>query len=232
MVSISERARRERIRILLETRNDPYQALRARATPYTTAGPAPGRKRKCPACDGKGVTRLRRKCEICDGLQTIAVDSYTGRVADKDDRKPQPMSPERLDAEIRRLQTPINDPTESYGWEKAVESRNRQGSYRELEKALEWLRSHDETGWEFITWVYSSGLEVELSSWAKLREDGYIAKLSDHMPRGRVKIPKRLHTDLMDRKRKTVRQMLKLGISKPEIANVVLLSEKTIEKLA
>lgn len=234
---LRERARRERIRILLRTRNDPYSNIRAKATPYTTAGPAPGRKQRCPVCDGTGKTRLRQKCQACDGLKSIAVDSYTGRVSDAQDRKPQPMTPERRESEIQRLQSALTisagetDPNEAYGWERAVETRNKQGSYRELDRALEWLRSHDPLGWEFITWVYGSGLEVELSPYAKLREDSYVGQLSRHMP-SMIRLPKHLHTSLMDAKRETVRELLKRGVTREEVAALVLLPLRVLERWA
>ena len=235
MADLRERARRERIRILLRTRNDPYGNVRAKATPYTTAGPAPGRKQRCPACDGTGKTRLRQKCQACDGLKSIAVDSYTGRVADKDDRKPQPMTPERREAELARLQSSLTlsagetDPNEAYGWERAVESRNRQGSYRELERALEWLRSDDHEGWLFITWVYGSGLDVELSPYARAREASYLGKLSDLMP-SKIRLPRHLHSSLMDSKRETVRELIKKGLPLEEISELVLLPLRLLQR--
>ena len=234
---IKERARRERIRVLLRTRNDPYSVVRAKGTPYTTAGPAPGRKRKCPACDGSGKTRLRQKCQACDGLKMIAVDSYTGRVTDSDARKPQPMTAERREAELQRLDSSLTisagrtDPNESYGWERAVEARNKQGSYPELERALERLRWFDPLGWEFLTWLYGSGLTIQASRGSEIREAELVGQLSQWMP-PKIRLPYRLHNELMDDKRRRVREMLRCNLSLDEIAERVLLSVKTLERMA
>lgn len=236
MTDLRERARCERIRILLRTRNDLYPTPRAKATPYTTAGPAPGRKRKCPACDGSGKTRLRQKCLVCDGLQTIAVDSYVGRVSGQETRKPEPMTPEAREAEIQRLGTSLMvtagtlDPNESYGWERAIASRNTQGSYRELQHALEHLRSTDHMGWEFITWVYGSGLEVEMSRRSQIRETELVGKLSQWMP-SKIRLPHRLHNELMDDKRRRFKELLRCGESLETISDRLLLSVRTLERM-
>src|SRR6185312_3928252 len=102
MADIRERARRERIRVLLRTRNDAYPSPRSASTPYTPAGPGRDkdlRKRKCPACQGTGKTRLHRKCESCDGKGKFAVDSYVGRVGDDRHTIQRHVTPEAVDAE-------------------------------------------------------------------------------------------------------------------------------------
>lgn len=234
MSDLRERARRERIRILLRTRNEPYGNVRAQATPFTASGPGDGTERKCPACDGTGKTRLRQKCPSCDGERKIKVDSYVGRVSSE--RHTSKSTPQVIDSEIQRLQSyrmaeaGSADPTEKYGWEREVESRNKQGSYRELERALEWLRSKDHEGWLFITWVYGSGLEVELNAYSRLREESYLGQLSTQMP-AKVRLPRHLHTKLMDSKRETVRELIKRGISIEEIAEIVLLPLRLLRQL-
>src|SRR6185312_8313056 len=143
-------------RVLLRTRNDAYPSPRSAATPYTTAGPAPGRKKTCPVCQGTGKTRLHQKCESCDGKGKFAVDGYTGRVSDESARKPQPMAPEAVDAEISRLKSSLTisagltDPNEAYGWERARERQLKSGSYQHLERALETLRERDNKAWTFL----------------------------------------------------------------------------------
>lgn len=234
MSDLRERARRERIRILLRTRNDYLPSLRAKATPFTVAGPAPGRKRKCPACGGTGKTRLRQQCPACAGKQTIEVDSYVGRVTSSDARKPEPMSAERREAEIQRLQSSLTlaagnvDPEEKYAWERARESRDRNGSYVELERALESLTPLDR---DFIAWVYDSGLNVEVSRASQIREAKIVGLLSERMP-SRIRLPRHLHEELMDDKRRRVKEMRRCGLTLPEISDRVLLSERTLEKFA
>lgn len=232
-VDLKERARRERIRILLRTRNEPYGNVRAQATPFTASGPGDGEKRKCPACEGTGKTRLRQKCPSCDGERTIKVDSYVGRVSSE--RHTSKSTPQVIDSEIQRLQgyrmaeAGKADPNEAYGWERAVESRNRQGSYRELERALEKLRWEDPVGWEFLTWIYSSGLKVEMSQWANVREAQLVGRLSEWMP-AKIRLPRALYQALMDDKLRRVKELQRCGVSLEQIAERVLLPLRVLER--
>lgn len=235
MADLRERQRRERIRILLRTRNEPYGNIRAKATPFTASGPGEGTKHKCPACSGTGKTRLHQKCPSCDGEQTIKVDGYVGRVSSE--RHTSKSTPQVIDSEIQRLQSYRiaeaggTDPNEAYGWEKAVEARNRQGSYRELERALERLSWEDPVGWEHLMWVYSSGLNVEMSHWAQIREAQLVGQLSQWMP-AKIRLPYRLHNDLMDDKRRRVKELLRCGESLEDIAERVLLSVRTLAQMS
>ena len=230
MSDLKERARRERIRVLLRTRNDYLPTVRAKATPYTISGPAPSRKRNCPACDGIGKTRLRQKCEACDGKGKIALDGYVGRVASSDDRKPEPMSPERREAELAKLKAElaIDDPEESYGWERARSSRDKQGSYLELERALEWLRERDPLGWEWLLFVYNYPRPMSYN--AEVREQELVGRLSERMPE-KIRLPRYLHDDLVKRKLERAKVLLKEGVDVESAARAVLLPSRIVQSL-
>jgi len=224
----------ERVRILLRTRNDVYPSPAAKAIPSTPAGPAPMRTRKCEPCRGKGSVR-GQQCPHCEGLGRLAYDSYTGRVAGSDARKPDPMTPARTEAELQRLSLSLKlsegeiDPNEAYGWERAIERRDRGASYRELSRALERLRSEDGVGWDFIVWIYGCGLEVELTPGAKAWEERLVARLAELMP-SRIRIPKHLYEELKERKRLTAISLSQEGLEVSEIADAVLLPEHVVQQ--
>lgn len=235
MADVRERARRERIRILLRTRNDAFPTVRAKAIPYTTAGPAPGRKRRCPSCEGTGKVRLTQQCPVCEGVKTIQVDGYVGRVSSKDDKKVSSMTPEATDAEISRLKTSLaltegkSDPNESYAWEKARERQYRSGSYRELELALENLRGSEPLVWEFLMWIYGE-LEVEMDRYSTVREDFAIGQLSKLMPK-QINIPKLYREQIKAERLEKAKAMLKGGATIEEVAWEVMTSEKMVMDL-
>lgn len=235
MADVRERARRERIRVLLRTRNDAFPTVRAKAIPYTTAGPAPGRKRRCPGCEGTGKVRLTQQCPVCEGVKTIQTDGYVGRVSSKDDKTPDTMTPEATDAEISRLKTSIAlsegraDPNEKYGWERARERQYASGSYRELELALEVLRDREPLVWEFLMWIYGP-LEVEMDRYSTVREDFAIGQLSKLMPR-QINIPKPHREQMKAERMEKARVMLKAGATIEEIAWEVMAPERLVQDL-
>jgi hypothetical protein len=229
-----ERLRREKVRILLRTRNDAYPSPRARAIPSTPAGPAPGRAKKCPACSGTGKVRVWQVCAACEGRGRISVDGYTGRVSDSGTRHVQGMAPERMDAEISRLETSLKlsagkiDPEESYGWEKARASQNAAGSYRELAKVLEWLRGKHPIGWDFLLWAYGP-LHPELSDNHRRLEEFLVTAVAAQMPR-EIKVPKREWEVLQEKRRSRVKQLAKEATVE-EIALEVGLAPKTVTQM-
>lgn len=170
-------------------------------------------------------------CPSCEGEKTIKVDSYVGRVSS--DRHTAPSTPQVIDAEIQRLaayrnrEAGGNDPNEAYGWERARESRDRQGSYRELERAMEWLYPLDR---DWIAWVHNSGLDVHLSIGAQKREERIIGLISERMP-SKIMLPRHLHADLMERKRRRAVALLKDGLDASSVAVAVLLPERIVQAL-
>lgn len=226
----------ERVRILLRTRNDPYPSPRSLSIPSTPSGPAPSRKRRCPTCDGRGRIRTTTVCPVCDGLKSIALDSYTGRVSGAETKNPEPMSPERVEAELGRLRTSLRlsegeiDPNEAYGWERAVERRDRQGSYRELELALQALRAVDPRGLDFLLWIYGTGLDVELTAGARKVEERYIAALARVMP-SKIRLPHHLARELAERKEELVLALNADNLDIEEIADTALVSVSTAKRI-
>lgn len=235
MVDARERMRREKVRILLRTRNDAYPTVRARATPYTSAGPGRAedlRKKKCPACQGTGKTRLHQKCSSCDGAGKFAVDGYVGRVSQGRQTIYRNITPEAADAEIARLQTSLKlsegqiDPQEKFGWERAREAQNAAGSYRELERVLEWMRMHRAQGWDFLMWAYGS-LTPPLSRKDSKIENYLIGELAARMP-AKILVPKQEWESLREQRKARIRELAQEATPE-EIAEEVGLPVRVVQ---
>ena len=172
---------------------------------------------------------------MCDGKGKFAVDSYTGRVSDLTDRKPQSMTPEAREGELQRLGTSLTisegnvDPEESYGWEKARAHQIRSGSYEDLRQALEMLRMHDTKAWDHIVWVYGE-LPVEMSRHRKAVDELYIGRLSKLMPR-KVRIPREHYEAERQRRIDTALEMRKGGATSEEISLEVLVPADRVDEL-
>ncbi len=233
--TIRELAREERVRILLRTRNDDYPSPRAMSIPSTPSGPGGGRKRKCPGCDGSGKVRQSQLCPVCEGQRKIEVDSYVGRVSGADTRRPEPMSPAQIEAELERLALQLDrtgriDPQETFGWERAIQRRDRAGSYRELEHILAALRQVRPAAFDFLLWIYGTGLDVELTAAAKRTEEELVAAIAKLMP-SKIKLPHHLARELAERKEDVVLRLSRDGVDIEEIAEAALLSVRTVQKL-
>ena len=143
------------------------------------------------------------------------------------------MTPEAADAEIQRLQSYRhreaggNDPNEAYGWERARAARDRQGSYLELERALEVI---DPFSRAFLAWIYDSGLDVKRSKQSYIDEDKILGHISMLMP-SKIRLPRHLHAELMERKRKRARALLRDGLDSVSVSIAVLLPQRLVEAL-
>lgn len=142
------------------------------------------------------------------------------------------MSPERVEAELQRISLSLRlsaggvDPDEAYGWERARERRDRQGSYRELERALERLREQDQLGWEYLLWCYNPAVEATPGP----REEALIALLASWLPE-RIKLPGHLARELSRRKHELIRALAKDELDEQDIADAALVSVSTVRKV-
>lgn len=230
--------RLENVRILLRTLNDIYPGPSTlKQTPQ--AGVAPGRRvpcrlcnpssvkprptiASCPGCDGDGW-RKRRK-----GDQ--AWDEYTGLpvATDAEPKKAEPMSPARLEAELARvhhdliLREGLVDPNEAYGWEKAREVRDREASYRELERALDVMQVEWPTGRSAVTWGYFG-----IGTLSRDVDELVVGWISDRMP-GKIRIPSRLYRAQQEAIRNEIRRLAKSGATSEQIAAEVGVSQSRV----
>lgn len=223
----------ERVRILLRTRNDVYPAPRS-ASAETIVGAAPGSRVPCGVCLRSGRRRNGKPCLMCDGTGWRRrrkgephYDEYLGTEVDTAaTKRPEGMSPQRIDAELERLGHSLKlseglaDPEEAYGWERNRERRDKGASYAELDRVLEALRAVRPFDWDFITWVYGSGLDVELDRVGRAWEERIVAAIAQVMS-GAIRIPRREHEELKDRKRREILALAHQGLEAEEIAAAV-----------
>lgn len=172
--------------------------------------------RLCPGCGGDGW-RIRRKGEP-------EWDEYLGQpVATAETRKPEPMSPARLDAELQRVERDLLlrsggvDPNEAFDWERKREARDKGASYAELERVLGELQIELPPGRSFIAWVYHSGLNVSLSPSAARTEEILIGWIADRM-RGKVRIPREYFDEQQAELRQQARWLTREGLTEAEVA--------------
>jgi hypothetical protein len=144
--SLAERT--QRVRILLETMNDPYPTPRGALR--SDAGPAPSKYVPCQTCRRSGWVKQRRRyvlCLICDGRgwkrrqkTDQAWDAYLEmplvEAADLP-REATPVSLRQVADEVAEAEGRYE--RLSYGWERLQKAYERQGSYREVRRHLAWL---------------------------------------------------------------------------------------------
>jgi len=133
-VDLAERV--QRVRLLLDTLNDPYPTPRGALSP--DAGPSPSRYVPCESCRSQGELRVRggwQMCLLCDGLgwkrreREPPWDSYLEMpLADA----------AALPQAIVALPTLV-EAVESFTWERLRARYDRHGSYAELRRQLDRL---------------------------------------------------------------------------------------------
>lgn len=218
------RSRLDRVRILLDTRNDYLRSPRS-CLPETEPGPAASSWIKCPDCRGTG----RRKrgligshvCPSCDGRGERKrrkgdpeYDGYLGTVlGDASVRLSEPRRAARSVSEGDSLREP---------WERLREARDAAGSYRELERVLS--LAPDGYRW-IITARYDHGLDVP-----ERYETEAVAWIAKTM-RGPIKVPARYHKMLMAERRRLVRSLLSSGLEIHQVAEEAGVSRRYVRDL-
>jgi len=126
----------QRVRLLLETLNDPYPQPRTSLRPES--GPAASRYVPCETCKRTGWIRRRREfalCLVCDGVGwrrrqhgELEWDAYVGLPVQEAVALPVEVAPRR--------RTPDATNESPYQWERLREAYERRGSYREVRQRL------------------------------------------------------------------------------------------------
>lgn len=237
MGSTTER-RKQNVRILLQTLNDIYPGPSSVRTDSGTSGPAPGRRVPCGYCHRTGTVykateRRLSPCPVCDGAKwrprrpgEPEWDEYTNTLVatSEQPKKAEPMSPERLEAELARVEHSLIlssgevDPNEAYGWEKAREARDKGASYQELERVLGIMQMEFPEGRSAVNSAYlTDGIGSTLS---QDLDDALIGWIADRM-RGRIRVPKRFYEEQLAERRERVRAMLRAGVDEVTICKEV-----------
>ena len=129
----------EGVRLLLESLNEPYPTFRSPLRP--DSGPVASKYLPCETCRSTGRVRARGGfvvCLVCGGdgekrrvRGDVPWDRYLRMPVEEAAALPQEIAPRRAVAE---------NPDNGFAWERARQAQDRQGSYVELRRQLEWLR--------------------------------------------------------------------------------------------
>lgn len=136
MSDLAERV--QRVRLLLDTLNDPYPSLGTAIRP--DSGPAPSRYCPCETCSRRGEVRVRggwQLCLICEGVGwrrrqrgDEPWDAYIELPISEANELPVP---------ITASSSPPAGVESSFAWERDRARYDRHGSYDELRRQLERL---------------------------------------------------------------------------------------------
>jgi hypothetical protein len=129
----------QRVRLLLETLNDPYPT--ARGALRSDSGPAASRYVPCETCRRSGWVKQRRLLILC-----LVCDGHGWRRREHDDEPwdaylALPVS-EAVQLPVESAARPSRDDGDEepgYGWERLRDAYERRGSYREVRLRLEEL---------------------------------------------------------------------------------------------
>lgn len=246
---VQERCRRTRL--LLATADDPYPRPRDSlgSLEGRVDGPAPGRRVPCGICLRTGhVAGARTLCPGCGGSGwrrrakgEDAWDEYTGEPVAGDGSSRAHKVPFRLEDDYRKLGEQLDRVnrsiaeregifTDAYAWERARVVWDRLGSYRELRVALTALKDAWPTGYSVIRAVWIMDLPVKMIGSAHRVEDEAVSWIAVKMP-DEIRVPPWLLEDAKAHRVKTVADYVSEGKTAGEIARVLNVSKKKVQRL-
>lgn len=195
-------ARRAATIILLETRTAWHPTLTSQ---FARFGAVPGEKaterRKCLSCSGTGELNGRQgkePCSKCAGQGSFLVDAYTGfRSSDEGaggktvltklerdrqavaeiDRMRRQAAPPRTEADLLAEANKQGEP-----WERNRDRHYAEGSYAELERALDWLGGQSPTARQLLEWTYSNHIITEHAPTVTQAALAALDALNERMP--------------------------------------------------
>jgi hypothetical protein len=213
------------IRTLLETLNDPYP------TPHGTlkpdSGPSPSRYVPCQTCRSTGRVRARGGhvvCAVCLGAGERrrssgepAWDAYLGMTLTDAAELPREPEPPRL---------PLKREA-GYAWEEAQAAHDRNGSYTELRRHLEWLRQTQPRRHHLVMVCLVEHQQRELGPRSTLDLELGVLALALRMRRPRV--PRWL-AEPAPQPKPTVAALATAGLSPGQIARVLGLTKRAVRR--
>jgi len=213
MADLAERV--ARVRLLLETLNDPYPTPRGALEP--DSGPAPSRYVPCDGCSGRGERRVAGGWVLC-----LACD---GRGEKRRERGEPPWDayiglPLADAAELPREPTPpriVADQEESFGWERLRRTYDRHGSYRALRAQLDWLSLDDPVKYRLVRTVLVEHEPRELDAAMRTQLDLGVLVIARRMRSVRVP-PWLIERTAADTQRATIEELARDGMRAGEIA--------------
>ena len=226
MTNLGERV--QRVRLLLDTLDDPYPRPASALRP--DSGPAPGAYVPCETCRRRGEVRVAggwQLCLLCDGRgwkrRESGEEPWDGYI-------------ELPLAQATELPVPIAPsapaPTgveESFAWERERARYDRHGAYAELRRQLDRLaRRHTRRYW-LVRSVLVEHMQIELEPRARVEVDLGVLQLALWMRS--VKVPGWLieRTKASERS-ETIVELASSGMSAGEIARRTGIPKGTVRK--
>lgn len=214
----------EGVRLLLESLNEPYPSLRGALRP--DSGPAASRYLPCETCRSTGHIRARGGyvlCLLCDGTGRKRRgkgdpkwDAYLGMRVEEAAQLPQELPSRPRAAEDG----------DSYAWERAKRLHDRRGSYPELRRHLEWLRSTEPRRHHLVMVVLVEQLPRVVTPRAQLEVDLGVLTLALRMKVVRVPHWLREPTKRIE----TVATLAASGLQAGEIARHLGMTKKAVRR--
>lgn len=229
MLDLADRV--QRVRLLLETLNDPYPTPQSALRP--DSGPAVSRYLPCEACRRDGWVKVRGRrdqwqlCLICDGS---GWKPRTAEDAEWDSYLELPLAEAmQLPRELAPARATVDDGEPPYGWERQRQAHDRHGSYQELRRQLSWLQRDSPRRYRLVQVVLvehqpyrlraSSGLELELG----------VLAITLRM-RANVRVPAWLLEGEARQRRETIESLAALGLQAGEIARRLGMTKKAVRR--
>jgi len=226
MSDLAERV--QRVRLLLDTLNDPYPQPGTALRP--DSGPAPSAYVPCETCRRAGEVRVRagwQLCLVCDGRGwrrresgEEPWDAYLELPLGEASQLPVP---------IRPSSPPPSGVEESYAWERERRRYDRHGSYRELRAQLDRLQLVRRRRYWLVRGVLVEHDRRVLDARSRMQLDLGVLQLALWMPV--VKVPAWLieRTKSVDRQL-TISELAATGMTIGEIARRTGIPKRTIRK--
>lgn len=226
MPDLAERV--QRVRLLLETLNDPYPTPRGALEP--DAGPAPSRYVPCETCREQGWIKRRQRayvlCLVCGGVGwrrrqhgDVEWDAYLDLPLAEAAELPRETPP--------RAPVPEDDPP--YAWERMQRAYERHGSYRQLRRQLERLAYRQPRRHRLVRAVLVDHEPRRLDPAAALELELGVVTLALWMRS--VRVPGWLiERSAAAERRSTVAELASQGLQAGEIARALGMTKKAVRR--
>ena len=226
----------QRVRLLLDTLNDPYPTPRGHLQP--DAGPAPSRYVPCLTCQRQGWLKRRGRsvlCLACDGTgnrrrrhDEEPWDAYLNvPLAEATPVAREPMTLRQIEEQVAEQEGRLEDL--SYGWERLQAAYQRHGSYRELRRQLDWLAGSWPRRHRLVQAVLVDHEPRRLDAGSELELELGVVQVTLRMRSVRVP-PWLLEHAAASERQQTIAQLAALGLRAGEIARKLGIPKEVVRR--
>jgi hypothetical protein len=226
MADLAERV--VRVRLLLETLNDPYPTPRGALV--SDPGPAPSRYVPCETCKRRGELRMRggwALCLVCDGRgwkrreDEPAWDAYVELPLVEAAALPREPA--------TKLQLPEQIREETYGWERLRQTYDRHGSYKAIRVQLDWLSLVAPLRFRLVRTVLVDHEPRHLDIGMRVQLDLGVVMIARRIPHVRVP-PWLIEESAAARRRDTIEALAADGFTAGQIARRLGVTKETVRR--